>query len=550
MTNRWKLACSATALMALGLWTSPDTALSQAAPKKSAPGVQSAGNQGIISDNTVLRIPANAQFPVNRQINLGNGRSMMVQFPMELRDVMVSDPNKVDVILQSSDRVFLVAKSPGSANTFFFDSQGNQIATLEINIGSDLSSLDNLLRRLLPGSNVKSELAGASIVLTGSVRSPSDANKAMQIAEQYAEANKGAIGASSATSTRSEVGGVVTWQTTSQSNTANKYKHVINMLQVEGDDQVMLKVTVAEVNRSILKQFGVNISSSIQAGNFSQGFSTANSLPITSTTLGGLGGTGFDQTKSVGQNCSIVQSALSGTTVGNSGLLGGYSLPNFCFAHSIRALERHGLVRTLAEPTLTAVSGETAKFLAGGEYPIPVSYVSGTLGLEFKEYGVALAFTPVVQSEGRISLKVDTQVSELSNDGALVLSGTQIPSLRKRSALSTIELPSGGSMTLAGLISDQTRQNIDGFPGLKDVPILGSLFSSKDFQKSETELVIIVTPYMVRPTARQNLANPTDGLAPASDLKTNILGHLNRVYGKGKPLPEGDLKGSHGFIVD
>jgi pilus assembly protein CpaC len=216
----------------------------------------------------------------------------------------------------------------------------------------------------------------------------------------------------------------------------------------------------------------------------------------------------------------------------------------------MKALERDGLVRTLAEPTLTAVSGESARFLAGGEYPVPVSSSDTAIGISFKEFGVGVAFTPTVLSEGRISLKIDTQVSELSNDGALVLSGTQIPSLRKRTALSTVELPSGGSIAMAGLISDQTRQNIEGFPGLKDVPILGTMFKSRDFQQSETELVVIVTPYLVRPTARQNLATPIDGLAPASDLKGNFLGHLNRVYGKGKPMPDGGLKGDHGYIVD
>ncbi len=535
MKISWKLACSATALVAAGIWMSPDEALSQGVPKKGTKDVGVGSGQGVISDNTVLRIPANSQFPINKQINLGNGRSMMIQFPMELRDIMVSDPNKVDVILQSSDRVFLVAKSPGSANTFFFDAQGNQVATLEINIGSDLSSLDNLLRKLLPGSNVKSELAGASIVLTGSVRSPSDSNKAMQIAEQYAEANKGAIGASSATSTRSEIGGVTTWQTTAQSQTANKYKHVINMLAVEGDDQVMLKVTVAEVNRTVLKQFGVNLNGSITAGKFGTTFGTSNEFPTTATALGQM----------PGSSCSGTAAPL-----GQSGFGGAFNTAGLCLGYTLKALEREGLVKTLAEPVLTAASGETARFLAGGEYPIPVSFVSGTLGIEFKEYGISLAFTPIVLSEGRINLKVDTQVSELTSDGAIVTGGVQIPALRKRSALSTVELPSGGSMTMAGLISDQTRQNIDGFPGLKSVPILGTLFRSKDYQQNETELVVIVTPYMVRPTARQNLARPDDGLSAASDLKGNILGHLNRVYGKGKPAPEGDLKGSHGFIVD
>ena len=223
---------------------------------------------------------------------------------------------------------------------------------------------------------------------------------------------------------------------------------------------------------------------------------------------------------------------------------------NTQLAAALRAMERDGLVRTLAEPNLTAVSGETAKFLAGGEYPIPVVDSNGKLSVTFKEFGVGLAFTPVVLSEGRISLKIETEVSELTDAGAVTLTSITIPALKKRQAKSTVELPSGGSLALAGLISEDTRQNIDGFPGLKDVPVLGTLFRSRDFTKKETELVVIVTPYIVRPTARQNLARPDDGLAPASDLKANFLGHLNRVYGRGRELPPGDLKGDYGFIVE
>jgi pilus assembly protein CpaC len=196
------------------------------------------------------------------------------------------------------------------------------------------------------------------------------------------------------------------------------------------------------------------------------------------------------------------------------------------------------------------VSGEVANFLAGGEFPIPIVDSDGKLTVSFKQFGVGLAFTPVVMTEGRISLKIESEVSELSTEGAVIISGFSIPALKTRRAKSTVELPSGGSLALAGLLSDSTRQNIDGFPGLKDVPVLGTLFRSRDYIKQETELVVIVTPYMVRPTARQNLVRPDDGLSPASDLKANFLGHLNRIYGKGRELPPGGLKGDYGFIVE
>ena len=212
-------------------------------------------------------------------------------------------------------------------------------------------------------------------------------------------------------------------------------------------------------------------------------------------------------------------------------------------------LERDGLIRTLAEPNLTAVSGETAKFLAGGEYPIPVVDATGRQSVSYKEFGIGVAFTPVVLSEGRISLKIETEVSELTDVGGVVLSSISIPALKKREAKSTVELPSGGTLALAGLLSEDTRKNIDGFPGLKDVPVLGTLFRSNDFIKRETELVVLVTPYMVKPVARQKLARPDDGLAPASDHKFNFYGHLNRVYGKDLPTQVG-LKDGAGFIID
>ena len=193
--------------------------------------------------------------------------------------------------------------------------------------------------------------------------------------------------------------------------------------------------------------------------------------------------------------------------------------------------------RTLAEPNLTAVSGECAKFLAGGEYPIPVVDSNGRTSVTYKEFGVGVAFTPTVLSEGRISLKIETEVSELSNVGAVTISHNLDPGLEEAPAKSTVELPSGGSLALAGLLSDDIRQNVDGFPGLKDLPMLGTLFRSHDFIKNETELVVIVTPYLVRPTSRKELARPLDGLAEATDMRANFLGHLNRIYGKGRRPP-------------
>jgi pilus assembly protein CpaC len=260
---------------------------------------------------------------------------------------------------------------------------------------------------------------------------------------------------------------------------------------------------------------------------------------------------GSDVTVPMGQGCAAVLDQLIPDVVGNSGINNHWGTGKNCSTQVLRALERDGLVRTLAEPNLTAISGETARFLAGGEYPIPVVDSVGKLSVTFKEFGIGVTFTPVVMSEGRINLKIETEVSELTDAGAVVLSGISIPALKKRKANSTVEMPSGGTLAMAGLLSDDTRKNIDGFPGLKDVPMLGTLFRSQDYIKRETELVVLVTPYMVRPTARKQFARPDDGFAAASDLKGNLLGHMNRVYGKGGPLPmDGGLKGDIGFIVE
>lgn len=322
----------------------------------------------------------------------------------------------------------------------------------------------------------------------------------------------------------------------------------------------MLKVTVAEVQRSILKQLGINLGAVITSGNFATSVLTENALPLTAAAgLGKLPIPGLGTAAlAAGGTVSCATSGVlcnyntgPGTsTFGNSGVTSNFGSGNASVTSALRALERDGLVRTLAEPNLTAVSGETAKFLAGGEYPIPVVDSTGKLSVTFKEFGVGLAFTPVVMSEGRISLKIETEVSELTDAGSVTLSSITIPALKKRQAKSTVELPSGGSLALAGLISEDTRQNIDGFPALKDVPVIGTLFRSRDFSRQETELVVIVTPYVVRPTARRNLARPDDGLAPASDLKANFLGHINRVYGRGRELPPGGLRGDYGFIVE
>ena len=525
-----------------------------------------------LNRDSVLQIPANAAFPLSKRLGLGVGRSIIVQFPTPLKDVLVSDPTLMDAVVQSSDRVFLIAKKPGQTNAFFFDEYGQQILTLEVAVGADLSALDDLLSRLIPGSNIQSEIAGNALILTGSVRTPVDSDRAAQIAAQFASVNKGALGSvqqgtnsSSSSTTNTYLAAApptINYQPPG-SNSGNSggggendpyaEKSIINLLSVEGEEQVMLRVVIAEVQREALKQFGINVGALVNSGNFTTSILSNNTFPLSGTSLGTLPTPGIATTGAAAGALQLFNTGPSNAVsnpFGNSGLTSGWRSGNQAVDGALRALERDGLVKLLAEPNLTAVSGEPAKFLAGGEFPVPVVDSLGQVSVIFKEFGIGLAFTPVVLSEGRISLKLETEVSELTSDGAVVLNSIQIPALRKRNAKSTVELPSGGSLAIAGLLSEDTRQNMDGFPGLKDVPILGTLFRSRDYIKQETELVIIVTPYTVRPVARQELARPLDGLGEPTDRKANFLGHINRVYGGGAPAPVGSLKGDYGFIVE
>ena len=501
------------------------------------------------SHQSLIRVPDTGG-AVKKNIKIGLGKSALVEFPRDVRDVMVSNPAAVDAVVLSANRVFLLAKKIGEANAFFFDANGEQFATFEIFIERETAGLEGLLNRLIPGAVIKVEMLNQTVVLTGTVKNPTDSVRAADIARQF-------VATKYETVSQTKFDGATMNSTSSSSNDGKGGDPVINMLNVEAEEQVMLKVTVAEVQRSLLKQLGVNLGATINAGNFTTTFLTENALPLTAAA--GLGtlpligvNTKIDANQAcggAGQMCAY-NPGPSENAYGNSGTDGNWKLGNNNVAHAIRALERDGLVRTLAEPTLTAVSGEPANFLAGGEFPIPLVDNNGQVSVTFKQFGVGLAFTPIVLSEGRISLKIETEVSELTSQGAVTLSGISIPALRKRQAKSTVELPSGGTLALAGLISDDTRQNIDGLPGAKDIPILGTLFRSREFIKSETELVVIVTPYLVKPTSRSQIAAPGTGLQPASDRKANFLGELNTIYGKGANPPDGGLKGDYGYIVE
>ncbi|MCB1519590.1 MAG: type II and III secretion system protein family protein [Hyphomicrobiaceae bacterium] len=543
MTNPSAAIAAAARLLAAAIFVLAAAGTAGAAGKNNY-GRASANIIG--AHQSLLRIPEGAQMPVRKNVRVGLGKSVLVEFPREIRDVMVSNPQAIDAVVLSSNRVFLLARRIGEANAFFFGADGEQMATFELFVERETAGLEDLLNRIIPSANIKVEMLNQTVILTGSVRNPSDSVRASNIAKQF-------VTVEYETKTAAEAEGAAIKSVQKD----NVDQTIINMLQVEGEEQVMLRVLVAEVQRSVMKQFGINLGAAINSGSFSTTLLTQNALPLTAAAgLGTLPIPGVNLKVDDNQACGVAgmlcnyNGGPGADAFGNNGVSGGWGSNSVNVTHAMRALERNGLVRTLAEPNLTAISGETAKFLAGGEYPIPVVDSLGKLSVTYKEFGVAVAFTPTVLSEGRISLKIETEVSELTTNGAVTLSSISIPALKKRQAKSTVELPSGGSLALAGLLSDDTRQNIDGFPGLKDLPVLGTLFRSRDFIKQETELVVMVTPYLVRPTAASQLARPLDGLASASDRKASFLGQINQIYGRGTEVPVGDLKGDYGFIVE
>jgi pilus assembly protein CpaC len=472
---------------------------------------------------------ADAADTTHRSVKVGLNKSIIIDLPRDARDILVSNPVIADAVIRTPRRIYVTGVAVGSSNVIVFDRAGAQIVSLELEVERDSSTLASMLRRLIPGSDIKVEVVSDNIVLSGTVRNAADSRRAQDIANIFANGGANAQPGSTDNTSTGSTGGQgadVKISVTSQQDIPTS--SVVNLLTIEGEDQVHLKVTVAEVQRNIAKQLGVEFSGKFNMGGLAANITTGNPFAIA--------------------NKPLSSNAIAG---------GWFQDEDNNLMMTIRALEQTGMIKTLAEPTLTAISGETASFLAGGEFPVPTGRdQQGNITIEFKPFGVALGFTPVVLSEGRISLRVKTEVSELSAEGSFVLNGTNgndltIPGLKVRRAESTLELPSGGSLVLGGMLQDTVRQSIGKLPGLGDLPVLGPLFRSRDFQRNETELVIIVTPYLVKPVARSALATPDQGYSTATDAKTNLLGDLNRVYGaQGARSPVGTYQGNYGFIFE
>jgi pilus assembly protein CpaC len=448
-----------------------------------------------------------------RRFTMGVGRSIIFDLPRDATEIVVANPAVANAVVRSPRKIFILATGAGQTTIFALDQAGRQIANLELTIGRDVGELSQIFKAALPKSDIVPRTINDTIILTGFVDSAGEAQQAVDIARGFA----------SKLSTAAAPGAAGGAKTSDDGS-------VVNSLVIRGRDQVSLKVTIAEVQRQVLKQLGV----------------ATNTTSGEKQVAGNWGS--FTQDNPFSLNGQVSKSAIQFLGPNNTSV-------------TLNAFERYGVSRVLAEPTVTAISGENAKFVVGGEVPVPSSSSCTAIGtttqalctpsIAYKPVGVELNFTPVVLSEGRILLRIATEVTEVDNQNSFTYAGVTVPGFRTRKHETSVELPSGGSIATAGLLQQNARNSINGLPAVMNLPILGALFRSRDYQRQETELLIVVTPYIVRPVAPSDIARPDDGFADASDPQGWLLGRVNRLYSsRNNPEAVQNYKGRFGFITD
>ena len=429
------------------------------------------------------------------------GKSQVIHLARPARDVLVGSPTIADVVLRTADTAFVIGRKVGETNVHFFDAQGRQIDELDVTVTFNSTAVTAALRRAIPTEVIGISTANQAIVLSGSVATAQQVENARQVVRQFVGDDKA----------------------------------IVNLLTVHDNNQVLLRVRVTEMQRNTVKELGITPGFPAPLQFNISGLSldlAGNPTTFGTTPYGGL---------FVGPPAGAALTPFPGATTG----------PSTHFSALLQALEQNGMVKTLAEPNLTAVSGETASFLVGGKFPLPSVVGVGSSSQVvpvFYPFGVQLTFTPIVLSSGLISLRIATTVSETSTP--TTISGTSVPSLTERSATTTVELPSGGSVAIAGLLQNDLTNSIKGLPGIMDIPVLGALFSSKEFQHNETDLVIAVTAYLVKAVDPSSIVFPSDGFGPASDFNMYLLGRLNATYTKPTPDQPRQPKGPFGFILE
>lgn len=432
--------------------------------------------------------PAQAQNRGSVALTVGEGRLLQLDEPAGT--VFVANPAVADIQIAGPRSIFLFGAGPGRTTLFALNEAGAPIIERDIRVEHDLTALRTILTTRFPGADVTVTSAPNAIIVEGLVESPADADAINAAVTR-------AVGDSDA---------------------------VINRIQVATPMQVHLRVRVAEVSRSADRRLGFNWASLLSAGNFAFGIFTGSG--VVSAATGAV-------------------AAAAGAAAGSYGAAtAGFNAGGVDLNVLIDALNREGLARTLAEPNLTAMSGETASFTAGGEFPVPVAQEGGTLTIEFKQFGVILDFTPTVLSPDRISLRVRPEVSDLSTTGAIEVNGLSIPAITLRRVDTTVELASGQSLVIGGLLQQTARDQVDKVPGLGELPVLGSLFTSTRYQNAETELIVTVTPYVVRPTRADALSGPVGDVAPGRSFEALLTNRAGMGVG---PTPR-RLHGPVGFV--
>ncbi|PKP88262.1 MAG: secretion system protein [Alphaproteobacteria bacterium HGW-Alphaproteobacteria-17] len=439
--------------------------------------------------------PAVAQATQNASssIDLSVGRGRLISLPATMSDVFVANDEVADVQVRSGRQLYIFGKKPGETSIYATDAGGRVVFSTVARVGNNIETIDQMLSLAMPEANISANTMNGFVLLTGTVQSPDDAAEAERLVQAF----------------------------------VGEQTKVLSRLRTATPLQVNLQVRIAEVNRSLVKEISGNLLTRDRDGPLGNGF------------LGGV----FS-----GRSAGTITYNPDGSTSyaianrpGTSTLAGAGRLFGLDLIASLDMGERSGMVATLAQPNLTAISGETADFLAGGEFPIPIpGNLAGTT-IEYRKYGVSLAYTPTVLSNGRISLRVRPEVSELSTEGAIQMEGFQIPALTIRRAETTVELGSGESFMIAGLMNNRSIGAIDKMPGLGNVPLLGMLFKSDSFRRGETELVIVVTPYLVNPVSANEIKLPTDAFQNSDDLSRLLLNQdANGVTGGDRPKPRLD----------
>ena len=456
--------------------------------------------------------PVQAQVDARPQptssLTLSVGRGQLVNLPRSMTDLFVANDEIADVQVRSSRALYVFGKAAGETTVYATDAAGNVVYSTTVRVGQNLNSVSSMLDLAMPEASIVATPMNGLVLLTGTVASPSDVQEAQSLVQAF----------------------------------VGEGTQVVSRLRTATPLQVNLQVRIAEVSRSVVRDIGANLLTRDTTGGFQFGIGRGNPGTITTgpapsfplvdaSALYGLppGSIDLPFNPATGQ---FITSPLQGSTVntfnlpqdGRTALAAAGRLFGLDILGRLDLAETEGLVTTLAEPNLTALSGETASFLAGGEFPIPLSQGLGSVSIEYKQFGVSLAFTPVVLDNGRISMRVRPEVSELSDNGAIQLNGFTVPALTTRRAETTVELGSGQSFMIAGLLQNSHNSNVDRTPGLGDVPILGTLFRSNRWRRAETELVIVVTPYLVQPVSANQIALPTDGYRSPSDLERVFLG--------------------------